>query len=239
MYNARSCFVSITIISLALFLLTIRPAHAYLDPGTGSYVFQVAIAVTLGAAFTVKAFWERIKISLQKLLSRKTTRMISEQLASSFRDPSGFIFRHEGIIYRQVQDCYREDYDCLMQSGLYARLIELGALIPHEEVDTPGVGMGGYKVIKPALVPFISYPYEWSFSQLQDAALLTLRIQQVALEYGMTLKDASAYNVQFIGGNPALHRYPLICQVYGRRTLDCLPAILHVFFSPAGAHVFE
>ena len=61
-----------------------------------------------------------------------------------------------------------------------------------------------YRVIRPERIPFISYPYEWSFSQLQDAALTTLRIQELALERGLTLKDASAYNIQFRNGRPLL-----------------------------------
>jgi hypothetical protein len=76
-------------------------------------------------------------------------------------------------------------------------------LVPHQEADlklarTPDA----YKVLKPAQIPFISYPYEWSFSQFQDAALATLRIQKAAFEKGMVLKDASAYNIQFHEGRP-------------------------------------
>jgi len=61
-----------------------------------------------------------------------------------------------------------------------------------------------YKVIQPERVPFISYPYEWSFSQLKDAALATLSLQKRALKYDMSLKDASAYNIQFVRGKPTL-----------------------------------
>jgi len=61
-----------------------------------------------------------------------------------------------------------------------------------------------YQIIQPQLVEFISYPYEWCFGQLKDAALLTLKIQKIALEYGMSLKDASAYNIQFVEGKPML-----------------------------------
>ena len=61
-----------------------------------------------------------------------------------------------------------------------------------------------YRVIRPEALEFISYPYEWSFSQLKDAALLTLRAQALAAEAGMTLRDASAYNVQFQRGRPVL-----------------------------------
>ena len=59
-----------------------------------------------------------------------------------------------------------------------------------------------YKVIKPDQIAFVSYPYEWSFSQLKDAALTTLDIQKKALEFGMSLKDCSVYNIQFIKGKP-------------------------------------
>jgi len=122
----------------------------------------------------------------------------------SFRDPSGFIFRVDGQIYRQVNDCYKDDYDLLMGSGLYDKLVEEELLIPHEEVDTAIAAKTNlvYKVIKPRKIPFISYPYEWSFDQLKDAAIVTLRIQKLAMEYGMTLKDSSAYNIQFMDGRP-------------------------------------
>src|SRR5690606_1182148 len=59
-----------------------------------------------------------------------------------------------------------------------------------------------FAVLRPNRIPFISYPYEWSFNALKDAALLTLDIQSLALERGLTLKDASAYNVQFVGAKP-------------------------------------
>ena len=54
------------------------------------------------------------------------------------------------------------------------------------------------------MVPFISYPYEWSFGQYKHAALATLSIQLRALKRGMSLKDASAYNIQFVRGKPVL-----------------------------------
>ena len=122
---------------------------------------------------------------------------------SSFRDPSGFLFWEEGILYRRINLSYQNDYDEFINSGLYAILVEKGILIPHQEVGLPGRKAEGlYKTIKPELVPFISYPYEWSFSQLKAAALTTLHIQKHALEKGMSLKDCSAYNIQFIGYKP-------------------------------------
>lgn len=131
--------------------------------------------------------------------------MTSRALPSSFRDPSGFLFRRDGRLFRQINQVYAEDYRLLMESGLHDRLVDKGLLIPHREVeiDPPGPDVA-FRVIEPELVPFISYPYEWSFSQLQDAALTTLRIQKLALKHGMTLKDASAYNVQFHRGRPLI-----------------------------------
>ncbi|MBU0566992.1 SAM-dependent methyltransferase [bacterium] len=129
--------------------------------------------------------------------------MTNGNIAGSFRDPGGFLFSCDSLIYRQVNVIYKEDYDQLINSGLYKTLVEANLLIPHEEVD---IGYAksdkAYKIIKPELVPFISYPFEWCFSQLRDAALLTLKIQRIALDFGMSLKDGSAYNVQFRNGKP-------------------------------------
>ncbi|MDA8219172.1 MAG: hypothetical protein M0Z94_16325 [Dehalococcoidales bacterium] len=124
-------------------------------------------------------------------------------LPSSFRDPSGFLFAEDGRLFRQVNHVYKDNYDLLLGSGLYHDLVDAGLLIPHEETDLAEVD-GAYKVLRPEVLPFVSYPYEWSFSQLKDAALTTLRIQKRALDFGMSLKDASVYNVQFRGGKPLL-----------------------------------
>ncbi len=122
----------------------------------------------------------------------------------SFRDPSGSLFLRDGQLFRTVSERYRDHYDLAVRSGLFQGLIERKLLIPHEEVGGVDVGPGVYKVVRPVRVPFISYPYEWCFSQLQDAALTTLEIQKAALEYGMSLKDASAFNIQFYEGRPIL-----------------------------------
>lgn len=120
---------------------------------------------------------------------------------ASYRDPAGFVFEQDGDIFRQVNTCYKAHYDKLMTSGLYDRLVQEGLLIPHEELSgDPEKGV--YKVLQPQKLAFISYPYEWCFSQLKAAALATLQIQRLSLEYGMSLKDASPYNIQFETGRP-------------------------------------
>jgi len=134
----------------------------------------------------------------------------TNRLPSSFRDPSGFLFTENGTLFRSVGRRYRQHYDHLIQSGLHDKLIENKLLIPHKEVDPgtiehfPGSIEDIYKIIQPERVPFISYPYEWCFSQLKDAALTTIKIQKQALDHGMILKDASAYNMQFHKGVPLL-----------------------------------
>ena len=124
----------------------------------------------------------------------------------SFRDPSGYVYLRDNEIYRQVNQSYREDYDLLLDSGLYQQLVDDRLLVHHTEVglEHAAVGDNAYKVIKPQQISFISHPYEWCFSQLKDAALLTLEIQTRAFSAGMSLKDCSAYNVQFVGSNPIL-----------------------------------
>jgi hypothetical protein len=127
----------------------------------------------------------------------------SSPLSASFRDPGGFLFRQDGHLYRQVNIIYQEHYNALMSSGLYASLTRAGLLIPHEEVDIqPAQPQIAFKIIRPETVDFISYPYEWCFSQLKNAALTTLEIQKMALDHRMSLKDGSAYNIQFHRGKP-------------------------------------
>ena len=63
--------------------------------------------------------------------------MTERSLGASFRDPSGYLFERDGELYRRVRRSYADHYDCLMESGLYAELVEGGLLIPHEAVDDP------------------------------------------------------------------------------------------------------
>ncbi len=124
-------------------------------------------------------------------------------IPGSFRDPDGFLYWADGVLYRQINGGYQANYDYLMSSGLYENLTKDGLLIRHEEVDIePARPDTYYRIIKPEPVPFISYPYEWCFSQLKDAALLSLNILKRALDFGMVLKDGSVYNIQFFRGKP-------------------------------------
>jgi hypothetical protein len=121
--------------------------------------------------------------------------------SSSYRDPSGFMFYHNGVLYRQVNKVFGKDFDQFISGGLYQHLVDQDLIVPHQLISENLSGTGQWHAtLQPEAIPFISYPYEWCFEMLKDAALLTLRLVQEAMKYGMMLKDASAYNVQWHKG---------------------------------------
>jgi Tellurite resistance protein TehB len=122
---------------------------------------------------------------------------------ASYKDPSGFIFHASGKFYRQVNKIYAGHYELLIRSGLSSFLQEKNLLLPHEEVAENILHSDDwYLTLLPEQVPFTSYPYEWCFEQLKDAALLTLEIVKLSIDKGMILKDATPYNVQFLNRRP-------------------------------------
>jgi hypothetical protein len=140
-----------------------------------------------------------MKKSLLKVKSLKN----NSALSASFRDPSGFVFKgSDNQIYRQINNSAKSDFDSFIKSGLYKTLAEKKMIVSHQATTQQPLLGEAYKIIKPQQIEFISYPFEWSFSQLKDAALLTLSIQRMALQKGMNLKDASAYNIQYEKGKP-------------------------------------
>lgn len=128
--------------------------------------------------------------------------MTAASVAGS-RDPAGFVYQRDGQLFRQVNSGFRASFELVRASGLLNELQAAGLLIPHDVAPLEMAATAdAWQVLRPERVRFISYPYEWSFSQLRDAALLTLDVQARALARGMTLRDASAYNVQFHRGRP-------------------------------------
>jgi hypothetical protein len=126
-----------------------------------------------------------------------------QPVGGSFRDPSGFVFTRSGVVYRQVNRVFQQEFEAVTGSGLYEELAGQRLIVRHEPVSLElAASDDAAVVLRPEPVHFISYPYEWSFGQLKDAALLTLELQERALSRGMTLRDASAYNVQFEAGGP-------------------------------------
>lgn len=119
-----------------------------------------------------------------------------EQHSASFRDPSGHVFIEEGVVRRRINPIYFEQYTTLKERGLYDKLFASGLLIKHQERSSNKAEI----IIQPEQIPFITYPYEWSFKQFQEAALVTLKIQKFCLDHEMSLKDASAFNLTLCKG---------------------------------------
>lgn len=124
--------------------------------------------------------------------------MESKRNTSSFRDPSGYVFIEDNKVKRVINPIYFEQYKSLTDSGFYKTLFDKKYLIPHQEVSKSDSKIS----IEASEIPFITYPYEWSFLQYKHAALLTLKIQKLCLENNFILKDASAFNITFHEGKP-------------------------------------
>ena len=126
-----------------------------------------------------------------------------ERNSGSFRDPKGYVLHHDKNVYRVINTSYQKEYDHCTKSGLFKKLIDEGLLLSFEEnLDLKINSNNIYKIVKQERLDFISYPFEWSFDMIKDAATTTLKIQEISMEYGMSLKDASSYNIQFHKGKP-------------------------------------
>jgi hypothetical protein len=158
--------------------------------------------------FILKIHGTGLKVfSVKRPQNLKTTRMnpISKQHPASFRDPSGYIYKTDDTLFRFVSVVYKEQYEHLQKSGLLQLLVQQGLLLPFEEIDKNHTNQPNwFRTLQPQYIPFFTYPWEWSFDQLKDAALTTLSICKKALDKGMILKDATPLNIQFINGKPVL-----------------------------------
>jgi hypothetical protein len=138
--------------------------------------------------------------------ARVSYEMSAIQDYGSFRDPSGHVYQINNRTFRTVNESAIDDYQSLRDTGFFRKLTDAGWLVDSREVDESVLSLPpGSKcrtVLEHSTLPFVSYPYEWSFSELKAAALLHLDLHVKALECGVTLSDASAYNVQFIGTRP-------------------------------------
>ncbi|MEO8601161.1 MAG: methyltransferase [bacterium] len=123
--------------------------------------------------------------------------------AGSFRDPAARVLADDGPQIRRVLSAAAAADDTrLRAAGLFDELERAGWLIASRRRDDVPAPDGWSAVVESPRLPFVSYPAEWSFGMLRDAALLTLQITERALERGAILKDASAFNVLFEGAQP-------------------------------------
>ena len=118
----------------------------------------------------------------------------------SFRDPSGQIFEVDGEIYRSVFKAGVDDFEAARDAGVYHKLMKTGLLLTHEELDMRDLAPVGTRyLLKHPHLPMVSYPWEWPFSLLKDAALIHLKAMEKLVPDGFWLRDASAFNIQYDG----------------------------------------
>jgi ribosomal protein L11 methylase PrmA len=153
---------------------------------------------------------------------------------ASFRDRDARIFQADGRIFRALSPQGLEDWTRLSASRFFQTFSQRGSIVGTRRADDEAqrlaaLGDGWAAALVHDRIPFISYPYEWSFSMLKDAALLHLDLILAALAEGQILKDATAYNVQFVGARPVFidvasfeklpagepwHGYRQFCQLF-------------------------
>jgi SAM-dependent methyltransferase len=137
--------------------------------------------------------------------------------AASFRDPSGFVFELDGRVLRAIDvPCY-DIFIELRDAGLLDEWVDAGLVVGTTLVEDRtlldrlrDLYPGQTRFLEHQRIEPISYPYEWSPRMLADAGVLTLDLQIRLLEHGYSLKDATAYNVQFVNGRPVFIDFPSI-----------------------------
>jgi hypothetical protein len=119
----------------------------------------------------------------------------------SYKDSSGFVNIGDHFVRRYINVSYAPQYDYVMRSGLYQKLVAEGLLIPHTECIPDGLEAKQYHaVIAPEFVSYVSFPYEWPASQWKEVVQSFLKINSISIEYGMILKDATPFNFTFHQG---------------------------------------
>lgn len=133
-----------------------------------------------------------------------------KRMSNSFRDPSGFVYTDKGRIFRLVLKCAEKEWQQFIASGLFCylqekRYIQSTKLLSSKDWRSNILpkSEGVIALLEhPEKIPCFSYPYEWPFTMLKDAALFHLELLEVCLERGFIIKDGSSYNIQFIGPKP-------------------------------------
>ena len=136
----------------------------------------------------------------------------------SFKDPSGRVYRlHEPDgtrVVRGLNDDAAATIEMLLSEPFFQRLVADGDIAKTTLLsnDDPAaarvIEMGWAAAVEHEAVEFVTWPYEWPFSMLKDAALLQLRLLDTAVRNGWMLKDATPFNIQWIGARPLFTDVP-------------------------------
>jgi len=127
--------------------------------------------------------------------------------SGSFRDRKSRVFLQHGEVYRALSPQAQRDWHRVSQQPFFEQLLSKGSVVRTRELSDEVAAQFELSASIAAIlhhdrIPFVSYPYEWSFSMLRSAAILHLEILSEAIEVGTILKDSSPYNVQFRGSRP-------------------------------------
>lgn len=139
-----------------------------------------------------------------------------EYESGSFRDRSNRVFYRDGRVLRGLRGPAVEDWEALKSSRFFQEATESGNLIPSrelEEVPNSELEAGWERVLEHRRIPFISYPYEWSFGMLRKAALAHLSLLHQSIEEGLITKDGTSYNMQWIGVRPVFIDIASFCRL--------------------------
>lgn len=136
------------------------------------------------------------------------THCASRAVSGSFRDRDGRVYIADTRVFRGLSNRAMSEYTLVSQSKFYQAFLGRGELVSTKKIDSGKVPLSNEVkeywsgFLEHERIPLISYPYEWTFSMLKDAALLQLKLTLAAVQEGFTLKDASPYNIQFVAGKP-------------------------------------
>lgn len=128
--------------------------------------------------------------------------------SGSFRDRHNQVFYFEGKVCRGLSEAAGNNWNALLAEEFFRKLLESGKVVATRSIDSADqihrllTAQGWHSALEHDLIPFVSYPYEWTFSMLKDAALLHLDLLRQSVAHGWSMKDATAYNVQWIGSSP-------------------------------------
>jgi SAM-dependent methyltransferase len=121
----------------------------------------------------------------------------------SFRDPCSRVYREGSRVLRALSPAGSTDFDRVAATRFFGDAMSTGDIVRTWRTDDPDLLADGWAgALEHELLPVVTYPYEWSFGMLQDAALLQLRLLRKGLSDGVACKDGTAYNVQFRGTRP-------------------------------------
>ena len=142
---------------------------------------------------------------IRKLLNKNRKVNTFNFEPGSFRDPAGKIFYHNNKVFRILNYEGEKRLKFLEESKILEESIKKDFLIKSSRINEQDLNFKEAEnktIIEHKKLDYISYPFEWSFDQLKDAAIHHLDFHIFLLKNNANMIDGSAYNVQFVGFKP-------------------------------------